>query len=193
MTSLQIVFVALAVALMLFWLVFVVRPPRKLELPNAIAVLRYGALLRIMGLGLALGPPTVMTFVVAVFAWRSDAMLTFAGIAFLVMSLIAGLLLIEVHAGQIYLTEDGVTRYSLWSGPTALRWADVVRVRFSALNRWFVVEGRERTLCVSSYLDGMPSFVETVRRKVAAERLVGAAAMLERLKRQSPSASEGPL
>src|SRR5688572_6434344 len=114
MSTLQTFFVLLAAGIILFWIMLAVAGPRKLELPNVLAVLRYGALLRTGALLLALAPPMIMAFVVSVFPWRNDQWLILAGSSFLATSLIAGLLVLETESAQIVVTEDGLTRFSPW-------------------------------------------------------------------------------
>ena len=79
MTTLQIVFLALAASLILFWIGLAAIGPRKVELPNVVAVLRYGAVLRLFSLFVALGPPLALTYVVAALPWKDDKTLALAG------------------------------------------------------------------------------------------------------------------
>src|SRR5262249_2973345 len=146
MTTTQIVYVALAASLIIAWLLLAIFGPRKLDVPGVLADMRYGTSLRTLALSLALAVPLVMIYVIATFTWRTDARLNIAGVSLLATSIIAGLLLIEVMRAQVVITEDGLTRFSPWSEPATLRWAEVERVRYSAVNRWFVVEGAGRTI-----------------------------------------------
>jgi hypothetical protein len=175
--TMQTVYVLLAAALMLAWLVLLVRGPRRVEVPN-LAVLRYGVFWRSLALVLALVPPVIMVYAVWGFPWRNESTLTFAGVLFLA-SVVCGLPLIEATRVQIVITEEGLLRHSPWSGPLTLKWIDVESVRYSALNRWFIVAGAGQAIRVSRYLGGIGVFVDAVRRKVAAERCVSAAAALD--------------
>jgi hypothetical protein len=79
-------------------------------------------------------------------------------------------------------TEDDLTRYSPWTGKAVLRWADVERVRYSAANRWFVVQGTSATIRVSRHLAGVRDFIDLVKRKLAPERWINAAQAFETVK-----------
>src|SRR5436190_23166583 len=137
MSTLQIVLIALGAALILFWLIFALRKPRAVDVPDVLVTLRYGSGLRIAALILAWTPAAVLMFV----AWRlvlhSDNMLIAAGVSFAAMSLLAGLLLIEADRVQIAVSETGVTRHSPWTGRASLAWSEIERIEYSALNRWF--------------------------------------------------------
>lgn len=178
MTTLQFVLVALPAALMLLWLVLAAFGTRKAELPNAIAVLRYGSWLRSLALALAMLLPMIMIFVIAVFPWRDQKTLIYAGSSYLVTCLAAGLAHIEVSRGLVYITEEGVTRISPWKGRVTLHWNEIERVEYSGLNSVFVVIGAGRRIRVSRYLDGIKVFVETLKRKLATERFKPAIAAL---------------
>lgn len=182
MTTMQIVYLLLAACMMLVWLVLVVLGPRRIDASNVVAVLRYGVVLRTLALAIALTPPLITLYVVWAFLWKNPTMLNIAGISLLTLSAIAGLLLIEVTRVQVVLTEEGITRFSPWSGPVTLKWIEVEHVRYSSINHWFVVAGAGQAIRVSRHLAGMGSFVDTVRRKVATERCAGAAAVLNAMK-----------
>jgi hypothetical protein len=178
-TAPQIVWMLLLACMMLLWLVLVVVGPRRIDTPNVLAVLRYGVLLRTLALTVALAPPLMASYVLWVREWRHQATLNLAGISLLSLSVLAGLLLIEVTRVQIVLTDDGITRFSPWSGLAMLKWIEVERIRYSSINRWFVVTGLGQTIRVSRHLAGIGSFAETVRRKVAAERWTSAAVVFD--------------
>jgi hypothetical protein len=179
LTTTQTVYVLLAAGLMLCWLMLVVLGPRRTEVANVLVVMRYGVVLRTFALVVALAPPLIMIYAIWAFPWRTSGMLNAAGIAFLATSIVGGLLLIEVTRVQILLTEEGLHRFSPWSGAVSLNWIEVERVGYSAANRWFTVEGAGRTVRVSRHLGDTRNFVEIVRRKVAAERCAGAAKVLD--------------
>jgi hypothetical protein len=182
MLTLQIVFVALPVSLMLLWLSLAARGPRKIEVPNAIAVLRYGASLRTLALALALLLPMIMIYVIAVFPWGRDDRLIYAGAAYLMTCLAAGLGHIEVSRGQVCITEEGITRISPWKGRVTLAWMEVERVEYSSLNSVFVVIGAGRRMRVSRFLSGIKVFADTVKRKLATERFRPARAALDAIR-----------
>ncbi|HZZ80207.1 MAG TPA: hypothetical protein VFE62_16960 [Gemmataceae bacterium] len=178
MSTTQIVYVALAAGLMLAWLALAIFGPRRLAAPGVLADMRYGVSLRCIALALALSAPMVMIYVIGTFEWKTEARVNIAGIALLAMSIIAGLLLIEVMRTQIILTEDALTRFSPWSGPATLNWSEVERVRYSAVNQWFLVEGAGRTIRVSRHLTGVNIFADLARRKLATAAWSGAAKMM---------------
>jgi hypothetical protein len=177
--TLQVALVAVAGGIVFFWLLFALLGPRKHDGQNTIVVLRYGSVLQVLALIAALAPPNLMACIVWMGSWRSESELLMFGVSILGASAIAGLLLIEVVRAQIVLTEDGITRFSPWTGQATLRWADVESVRYSAVNRWFVVRATNATIRVSRHLVGVREFAETVKRKVAAERLSSAMAALD--------------
>ncbi len=179
MATMQIVWVALAGALMLIWLALVVTGPRKIDAAIVLVVLRYGAVLRTLALVLALAPPMIMVYAVWGFPWRSSNMMNLAALCFLTTSIIAGLLLIEVTRVQVVMTEDGITRDSPWSQSVTLRWIEIERVRYSSVNRWFIVEGAGKAIRVSRHLANIGAFAAAVRHRVAAERWVGAASVID--------------
>ena len=182
--ALQTVFLVLAGCIVFFWLVYALTGPRTIDQPDVLHVLRYGPLLRSSALVLALAPPTVMGCVVWLLVWRNTNTLAIAGAGFLVCSLLGGLFLLEVQGAQIAVSEDGLTRYSRWATPVTLKWIEVEHVGYSALNRWFIVAGMGRTIHVSRYLVGVGAFVEVLRRKIAAERLVNVHAALDAVAKQ---------
>src|SRR5260370_7272968 len=181
-STVQSVCVLLGACMMLVWLVVVVLGPRRADASHVIAVLGYGVVLRTLALAIALTPPLITIYVVWDFRWKNQATLNFAGISLLAFSAIAGLLLIEVTRVQVGLTEEGITRFSPWSGPITLKWIEVEHIRYSSINRWFVVVGAGQAIPVSRHLGGVGFFVSAVRRKVAAERCASAAAVLNTMK-----------
>ena len=178
----QTVYVLLAVGLMLCWLLLAAFGPRKLDVPNALAVLRYGVTLRSLALAFALMPPLMMLYAVWAFLWQTPATLNFAGVLFLAFSAVAGLLLIEVTRVQIVITEEGITRFSPWTGLATMTWIDVERVRYSSVNQWFVVESACGLIRVSRHLEGIGEFAGTLKRKVPGERWASAASALAAVK-----------
>jgi hypothetical protein len=179
MSNLQIVFVGLAASMSLLWLLLAFTKRRSPELPGLVAVLRYGTLLRMGGLMIALAQQTVMIYFIVRIQWRTDTILAVAGLSFLLASVVAGLPLIEMARVQIALAEDSITHYSPWTGTRTLRWSEVDSVGYSVANRWFVLSSGERTIRVSRHLDGIAAFVDLVKRKVAAERWASATAAID--------------
>lgn len=174
----QIVYITIAACMMAVWLALAVFGARKPMRPGALAEMRYGPALRSLALALALLGPLIMIYVIGTFAWRSDTRLHLAGVAFLVTSIIMALPLIEVTRVQVVVTDDGLTRFSPWTQPVTLRWAEVERVRYEAANRSFLVEGGGRTIRVSRHLSGIDFFADRVKRKLATATWAGAAQAL---------------
>src|SRR3954452_10134942 len=114
MTTLQTVFVLLAAGLVLFWLVLAASGPRKSDPAHVIAVLRYGSVLRTAALVLALAPPLVMAFAIAAFYWKTQGQLALAGSLFVVTSLVAALLFLEIECADNLVTEEAITAFSPW-------------------------------------------------------------------------------
>src|SRR5262245_13483565 len=177
MTTPQIAFLAVAWGLMLVWLLLTFLGPRKVDAPNVLHVLRYGAMLRTLALVLALLPPMIMTYVIATFPLRNEKALYVAGCSFLAVCLIGGVLLIEVARGQVWISEDKVWRISPWSRqPIEIAWSEVEQVSYSSVNSWFLVRGAGKTARVSTYLIGIGEFVRAARRKLTLDRYGAAAA-----------------
>ncbi len=176
--TLRIALVVLAGGIVVFWLLFALLGSRKRDGQNAIVVLRYGSVLQMAALVFALAPPSLMACSVWLRPLENEMRLLTLGASFLATSVIGGLLLIEVVRGQIVVNEEGLTRFSPWTGQATLRWADVESVRYSAVNRWFVLRGSNASIRVSRHLKGMHTFAETVKRKVATERLSAVAEVL---------------
>jgi hypothetical protein len=181
--TLPLIITVLAVSVALGWVAFAVRRPQKMDVPNVLAVLRYGSALRIAALVIALAPPALLAYIAWNIPWPNDTLLLIAGACFVPVCAIAGLLLIEVERVQIILTDEGITRLSPWTGQLTLNWSEIGRVGYSPANRWFLVQGGGRTLRVSRHLKGIGTFVELVRSKVGAERYAGAASVFESLVR----------
>jgi hypothetical protein len=179
--TMQTVWLLSAAGLMLAWLVLAVLGQRKTSVPNAV-VLQYGPVLRTFALILALTPALLMVFMIGTVPIPSQARMNLLGLSCLVAGVICGLPLIESIRVQLVVTEEGVTRYSPWVETATLKWIEVERVGYSALNRWFTLHGAGRTIRVSRHLSGLGAFVELLRRHVAAERCTGAAAVLDTVK-----------
>lgn len=177
--TLQWTLLAVAGGMLFLWIVFALVGPRRNDVPSAIVEMRYGSLLQMFALLLALAPPTLMACVVWLWPWPNEQRLLVAGASFLATSVIAALPLIDVIRTVIVVSEDGVTRYSPWSGQATLRWADIQSVRYSTLNRWFVLRGPAASIRVSRHLTGWKEFAHTLQRKLARERWQGWAAMLD--------------
>ncbi len=177
----QTVYVALAATLLAAWLLLAVFGPRKLQTPGILAEMRYGPLLRSRALALALVGPLIMMYGLWNFTWRNEARLNLAGVSFLATCIVMGLPLIEVTRTQVVVTEEGLTRFSAWRGPATLKWIEVERVRYSAVNRSFLVEGGGRTISASRELTGISVFAVTVKRKLPTASWANAAEIMQKL------------
>jgi len=172
MLTQQIAWTIIAAALILFWLAFAVLGTPKIETSGAIVVMQYGRVLGLLALIFALAPPTLLGTLAWRLAWRNEQTLAIAGCCFLGLSLLAGLLLIEVVRVRIVVTMDGITRHSPWTGGATMNWMDVKSVRWSTVNRWYVIRADAAVIRVSQYLRGQGEFRHAVVQHVAAERRI---------------------
>ncbi len=172
------VYVALACSMLAGWLLLAVFGSRKLDVPGALANMRFGPALRSVVLILALIGPFMMLFVLNSSEWKNATRLNIAGVSFLVTCFFMALPLIEVTRTQIVVTEEGLTRFSAWSGPTMRKWSEIERIRYSAVNQSLIVEGCGRIIRVSRHLAGMDIFAATVKRKLASASWASAADQL---------------
>ena len=180
MTTLQIVFIAVAAGLMLCWFAAAVVGLRKIDVPDVIAVLRHGAGLRTFCLFAAMLPPMVMAFTVVVVPWRTDAKMMLCGL--FVPLCLPGSLLIEASYVQILVTAGGVIRVSPWRGRRTITWTEIECVQYSSLNSWFVVVGAGRCIRVSRHLIGVRAFVAAVKSKLGPERYASADKALDAIR-----------
>jgi hypothetical protein len=172
MTEQQIAWIIVAVTMILFWILFSLAGSRKIESAGAIAVMEYGKGLRVLALIAALSPPTLLATLMWQLLWRNAERMAIAGGSLFLLSVFGGLLLIEIVRVRIVVTEDGITRYSPWTGTASVKWGDIRGVRWSPYNRWFVLRTGVATIRVSRSLEGIDTFAATLRRRVAAEHWV---------------------
>jgi hypothetical protein len=175
------VYAVLAGSMLAAWLLLAVFGPRKLDVPGALATLRYGPALRSLLLILALVGPFLMLFVLNSSSWENETHLHITGVSFVFTSIIMALPLIEVTRTQVVVMEEGLTRFSAWSGPVTLKWTEIERIRYSIANQTFSVEGTGRILRVSRHLTGIGVFAESVQQKLASATWSGAAAAMHDL------------
>jgi hypothetical protein len=173
MATQQFVWTLLAGAFVLFWLSFAVLATPKIDTAGAIVVMQYGRWLGLMSLIFALAPPTLLVPLAWNVPWKNGQALAMVGVSFLALSLLAGLLLIEVVRVHIVLTTDGITRHSPWTGSVSVKWSEVKRVRFSPLNRWFVIVSDSATIRVSLFLTGQKEFTQALLDNIAVEKRIG--------------------
>jgi hypothetical protein len=169
------IYVALAGSMLAAWLLLAVFGPRKLAVPGALVMMRYGPAWRSLALILALLGPLIMLFAFFSFSWKTETLLNLAGVSFLITSVIMALPLLEVTRTQVVVTEEGLTRFSAWSAPITLKWTEIERIGYSIANQTFSVEGAGRVIRVSRHLTGVGVFATTVKRKLATATWANAA------------------
>ena len=108
-----------------------------------------------------------MLFVLNSSSWENETRLHIAGASFVITSIVMALPLLEVTRTQVVVTEEGLTRFSAWSGPITLKWTEIERIRYSIANQTFSVQGAGRIIRVSRHLTGVGVFAESVQRKLA--------------------------
>ncbi len=170
MMMLQVVFTVLASAMLAGWLTVACRRPVKIALPTIVAELHYGRVLRVMALCFAMTPPTLLLSLIWRLSWRDEWTLAIAGASFLVLGLVPGCLLIEAARSRVILTDAGITRISAWRTNLTLAWGEIERVRYSALNRWYLVSAGNRNIRVSRMLVGVAAFIDLAKAKIPFER-----------------------
>ena len=167
MPTLQYLFLAVAVALFLFWNLTALVPRRAVKAGNVIAVLRYGRALRLFALTVALAIPTLLAILMLRTPWVDPQRLLLAGGTLTVLSLLGGALLLEVERVVITVTDDGLIGDSPWRRRRELRWPEIERITYSGVNRWYAVVGRDgRTIRASAFLVGLPTLLQALQERV---------------------------
>ncbi len=169
MTTLQSFFTALSALMVCGWLGVVRLRPAKIEAANIVAELKYGRVLRITSMCLALTPPTLLCILVWRLNWRDQQMLILAGSSLLSLGFIPGVLLIEVARTRVILTQDAVVRVSPWRATSTLARSAIKSVRFSSINRTYDLLGDGPVMRVSRMLDGVQRFIELAKAKIPIE------------------------
>jgi hypothetical protein len=172
------VFEVVAVVMAACWLGLMLWPASRIQAENPVAVLRYSRWWRIGSFLGAIAPLVMLVYAMHYFQWESPAKRNLGGFIYLALSVIVGLLLIEVSRVQIVLAEDAILRSSPWSGLASLKWSEVERIRYSMINRWFTAEGAGVVIRVSQNLSGIRIFADLVQRKVAPQHWADAARAL---------------
>lgn len=180
METAQILFLTAALALALFWIGVALTGRRRASTRMMVAAeLHYGRFLRLFALVTALCVVTLTGYVVSEVRWRSLEQLCAAAGAFLALSGLGGLLLLETEKTRLYLTEDALIGESPWRRRRVIRWDEVQRVRYSGINRWFIIEGPAgQTIRVSRYLVGLPQLLAALQTKAHARCSAQVQAML---------------
>jgi hypothetical protein len=86
--------------------------------------------------------------------------------------LFAGLggVIVNDSRGRVYLTDERIEAFSPWRGKFVARWSDIVSVKYSPANRWFVLKDRSgRTIRVSTMYVGASTFVDKLRAHTTRE------------------------
>jgi hypothetical protein len=79
---------------------------------------------------------------------------------------------IEGFTRRITVTDQGIKTSSAVGVSRTLAWADVLDLRYSALNRWLVIRSRSgRPVRVSRYLDGIVDLCDALRSHLPPETL----------------------
>jgi Bacterial PH domain len=80
--------------------------------------------------------------------------------------LVGGLGVILEGKTWIRLESDALWAWSVWRGRRTMRWQDVTRVRFSEMNRWFIVEDAAgQKIRAMVFLRGLPQLVEALESR----------------------------
>lgn len=170
----QALFLVLSAALFVLWLAVALvgrLPPGG---DKVLTELRYGARVRSAALFAALAMPLLTLAILALLPWHNLAQLTKAGLILLALCLPGGLLLLEVQRVRLAISETGLIADSPWRGRRAMRWDEVEHVSCSALNRWLVIEGRDKTtIRASFFLTGLPALLTALRDRVPAAKRAG--------------------
>ncbi len=178
----RILFLVLAIGLIFLWLVVALLPRKPPEVAGPVTELRYGRFLRVLALVIALLIPALMVFVVWFLPWSDARHPMLAGCAFLALSLLGGLLHLEVERVRLFVTDDALISYSPWHRRHEIRWAEVQNVAYSSVNRWFVITGPGgRAIRASRSLVGLPALLAVLKHKVTAPRSAKVQAFLEKV------------
>jgi hypothetical protein len=177
----RLLFLAAAAALGCLWLAVALSRRRQPKNLVAFAELRYSRPLRLFALIIALAIPALMGYVISRDIWINQRYLSAAGSAFLIMSWLGGLLLLETERACIYLTDDAIVGYSPWRLRRDIRWDEIHQVSYSALNRWFVIVGPTGVIRASRSLVGLPALLAELQKRAPARCSTQVLALARRL------------
>jgi hypothetical protein len=170
MEGAQLVFLVLALGLFALWLTIALVRRKPAAPPGTFAELRYGPFLRLFALTVALAIPALTIYIVWFLPWARLQQLLLAGVLFLSMSALGGLLLLETARVRLFLSAEGIVGYSPWRRRREIRWQDVRSVAYSSLNGWFIIVGADgRALRASRFLVGLPALLTALKKWVPAE------------------------
>ncbi|MFO0966331.1 MAG: hypothetical protein U0793_12210 [Gemmataceae bacterium] len=158
----------LAAGLIVLW-IYLARRPLPAPRPGDV-VLSYRGALRIFAWLAALAIPV---FLIAVMLGRGPFTTNPLplGATLLAAGFVAGLLVLETERVRIGVNHTGIRGLSPWRRRREFGWHQIKEIRFSGLNRWFVVIGpEEKKIRVSCFLGNVKHFVEKVKEHVPAEK-----------------------
>src|SRR5262249_14753677 len=148
----------LAALIVLLWLVR--RPPAAPE-GTASVTLRYAMIVPAVGLlgaGLVpLGPGAVLLFASSPQPLNAPTFETYETVGWMLVGflLIGGPLLLVGSNTRVFVTGEGVTKYSPFWGTASLHWEEVKKLDYSMTGRYTVVRGDGgRAIRVSDYMGG---------------------------------------
>jgi hypothetical protein len=145
----------LAVLLGLLWLVR--RPPAGPAAAGGVT-LRYRLFVPAVGaLGAVLVPVALVAILLFAASQQQLNAEAYEAVGWMLVGfqLVGGPLLLVGSHTRVFVSDDGVTKYSPFWGTTSLRWEEVTRLDYSLSGRYTIVRGEGgRALRVSDYMDG---------------------------------------
>jgi hypothetical protein len=167
----RIILLALAGGLICLWLGVALMRRKPAAIAGTVGELQYGYLLRSIALVVAVSIPALLIVIALTVPVRDLTNPLAVSGAFACMSLLGGLLLVETSRVRLVVTEEALIAYSPWRGRREVRWAEVQKVAYSALNRWFVITGPGgQVIRASRSLVGLPALLAAFKHKVPADR-----------------------
>jgi hypothetical protein len=79
--------------------------------------------------------------------------------------------ILDAYFTWVAVTTEGILHHTPWRGTRGLIWAEISAVRYSTVNRWFVLVTAKDRLRVSAYMVGILCFIDALRRHLPAEKL----------------------
>lgn len=80
-------------------------------------------------------------------------------------------LMLESGSRRLWIDANGLHMHSCWGRDCWIRWNDVLRVRYSIVNSWFIIDSLDgQRIRVHEWLTGMPKFVMCVQHHLPEER-----------------------
>ena len=105
-------------------------------------------------------------------------------------TLLVGLMLLENFRTRLIISATGIEQESPWRGRRFLRWDEIVEVRFSQMNCWFILLGPDgRKIRASTFLQGISALVRAFRLHLPKVRYENAYLGIEQVEKREPSAT----